>query len=327
MSKKTNPIGVTVKLIGGAVAGWIAYSAFFVNHRMVLPPAINAKREIFNGKEVRFLSYYLDKQAAGRPLVLIHSINAAGSSYEMRPIFNHYRTLRPVYALDLPGFGFSERSDREYSPALYRNAILDFLRDRVGEPADVVALSLGCEFAAAAALEEPELFHSLTMISPSGFTERNNKRASQQASDQGTSDFFYNLLAFPLWAQPFFDLLSTKPSIRFFLKQSFEGEIDEGLAAYDYLTTHQPGARFAPLYFVSGKLFTRDALTAIYEKLKIPVLVLYDRDNFVRFDMLPKLVDTRENWQAVRIAPTMGLPHFERMPDVASALDHFWHEL
>ena len=45
-----------------------------------------------------------------------------------------------MFALDLPGFGFSERSDRTYSPVLYRNAITDFLANVVGEAADVVLL-------------------------------------------------------------------------------------------------------------------------------------------------------------------------------------------
>ena len=175
---------------------------------------------------------------------------------EMRPIFEHYRGQRSVYALELPGFGFSERSDKVYSWRLYTDSILDFLADEVGEAADVIALSLGSEFAARAALEQPTLVDSLTMISPTGFTARENKVSSQQASERGTSDRAYRLLSNPLWSQAFYDLLATRKSIRYFLKQSFEGTPDEGLVDYGYATTHQPGARYAPLYFVSGKLFT-----------------------------------------------------------------------
>lgn len=320
-------VGGVLSVVVGVVGGWILYSALGIDHEVPLPPALDTEQERLKGENSRFLNYYVDRSAAGRPLALVHSINAAASAYEMRPIFEHYRGKRPVYALDLPGFGFSERADRVYNPDLYADAIIDLLEQRVGEPADVVTLSLGGEFAARAALRRPDLFHSLSMISPSGFTSRENKRVSQQANDQGTSDTAYNVLSMPLWSQAFYDLLTSRKGIHFFLKQSFEGPVDAGMFEYAYLTSHQPGARYAPLYFVSGKLFTRDARVTLYEPLTIPVLVLHDRDAFVRFDMLPEVVARHDNWRSKRIAPTRGLPQFEKMPETAVALDEFWSEL
>jgi pimeloyl-ACP methyl ester carboxylesterase len=308
----------------GLVGGWIAYSAFGIDHHLPLPPAIRADQERFVGQVSRFLNVYVDRSGAGRPLVLIHSINAAGSSYEMRPFFDFYRGKRPVYALDLPGFGFSERADRVYSPELYKEAILDLLRLKVKEPADVIALSLGNEFAAQAALERPDLFHSLTMISPSGFSTRSEKRASQRVSEDGTSDVFYKFFSNRLYSQAFYDLLATRTSIRYFLKQSFYGPVDEGLAEYGTLTTHQPGARYAPLYFVSGKLFRPEIRREVYNRLTIPVQVLYDQDAFVSFDLLPQTVSERPNWTATRITPTRGLPQFEKLRETTDALDAFW---
>ncbi len=307
-----------------AIGGWIGYSALRINHRQSLPPAIDSERATFTSPSAGILSYYVDRKASGRPLVLIHSINAGASAYEMKPIFEHYRGQRPVYALDLPGFGLSDRSNRVYSPRLYTDAILDFLQTQVREPADVIALSLGSEFAARAALEQPQWFRSLTLISPSGFSGKGPKRPTEQASATGRSSRFYRLVSFPLWSQAFYDLLVTPASIKFFLKQSFEGPIDKGLIDYDYVTTHQPGARYAPLYFVSGKLFSPDIRESVYERLTLPVLVLYDRDSFVRFDMLPGVVEHHANWRAVRITPTKGLPHFEKLAETAQALDNFW---
>jgi pimeloyl-ACP methyl ester carboxylesterase len=46
------------------------------------------------------------------PMLLVHSVNASASAAEMAPLFDYYRQSRSVYALDLPGFGFSDRSDR-----------------------------------------------------------------------------------------------------------------------------------------------------------------------------------------------------------------------
>lgn len=321
-------LGFAASALVSLAGGWIAYSSRVIDHNVRLPLAIDADHERFLGRNVtRFMHYYFDRSGSGRPLVLIHSINAAASAYEMRPLFQHYRGKRPVYALELPGFGMAERSDRTYTYQLYKNCIIDFLTEKVGGDADVVALSLSCEFAARAALERSDLFRSLVLISPSGFTARDNKVATQQASERGSSDFFYKLLSFPLWSQAFYDLLATRRSIHYFLQMSFEGRVDPGLEDYGYLSAHQPGARYAPLFFVSGELFSPRIREEVYQRLTDPVLVLYDRDAFVRFDTLPETVRDYPNWQAVRITPTKGLPHFEKLAETTQAMDTFWESI
>jgi pimeloyl-ACP methyl ester carboxylesterase len=137
----------------------------------------------------------------------------------------------------------------------------------------------------------------------------------------------YRTFSLPLWSQALYDLLTTRVSIRFFLKQSFEGAPDEGLLAYAYATSHRQGARFAPLHFISGKLFSADIFERVYLQLRVPTLVIYDQDAFTRFDALPSLLGQNECFQAVQIAPTRGLPHFERIAEVAEALEAFWTQL
>jgi len=318
--------GALFVALAATLGGWVGYSSLKVPHELNLPPAIDAERHTFIGARSRLISYYQDTAVKdGRPLVLIHSINAAGSAYEMRPLFERYRKERPVYALDLPGFGFSDRSKRAYSPALYTEAILDFLATQLpsNTPADVIALSLSGEFAARAALQKPEAFHSLTLISPTGFIDRQKTRGSQRANQNGSSNRLYRGLSFPAWSQALYDLIATPASIRYFLKGSFVGQPDPGLLRYSYFTSHQPGAKHAPLTFISGKLFSRDIFETVYRQLSIPVQVIYDKDAFTRFDRLPEL-QGRPNWTLSRITPTRGLPQFEALDDTAHALDTFW---
>jgi pimeloyl-ACP methyl ester carboxylesterase len=311
-----------------AVAGgWILYSKLAIDHDVPLQDAIPAEREAFLSKTAGRLSYYVDRQVSGRPLVLIHSVNAAASAYEMRPLFEHYRSQRPVFALDLPGYGFSERSSRVYAPQVFESAILDLLTTQVGEPADVIALSLGCEFVARAALAQPERFHSLALISPSGFNPPDAGRASQRAGVMGASDVLYSLFSFPLWSRAFFDLIATRRSIEFFLGQSFVGPIAPGFVDYAYATSHQAGAERVPLYFLSGKLFTPNVLARVYQNVHTPTLVIYDQDAFVRFDRLPDLLESNPHWQAERITPSLGLPHFEKLPETVQVLNKFWQGL
>ena len=81
-------------------------------------------------------------------LVLLHGVNAAGSSGEWREVFDDLAAEHHVVAPDLPGFGRSDRPPLRYSAALYEDFVRDFLAD-FDEPA-VVASSLSAAYAAAA---------------------------------------------------------------------------------------------------------------------------------------------------------------------------------
>ncbi len=317
--------------LGGAVlaaaGGWALYSRLFIDHRLPLPDAIPAERVAFFSKSAGRLNYYVERQASGRPLVLLHSVNAAASAYEMRPLFDLYRTHRPVFALDLPGYGFSERKPREYTPHTFEEALLDLLETQVGEQADVVALSLSCEFAARAAVTRPELFHSLALISPSGLGSKTSRRSYRAGRAGRTGDGLHRLLSVPFWSRALFDLIATRASIAFFLSKSFSGPVAPGLVDYAYAASHQPGAEIVPLHFLSGRLFSRNIREIAYAILEVPTLVLYDRDAYTSFDALPDILKANSRWRAVRIAGTLGLPHFEKPAETAKALEDFWQEL
>ncbi len=92
---------------------------------------------------------------------------------------------------------------------------------------------------------------------------------------------------------------------------------------YAYATSHQPGARFAPVYFLSTQLFTFDILPTVYAKLNTPTLVLYDDDPNVTFENLSGFVASQTNWHAERLAPSRGLPHWEMLGQVTAVLDNF----
>jgi len=303
----------------GSALGWIAVSSFGINHRRALKPAIpNAEHRVIR-TDAGNLFCYTDTSARGRPLLLVHSVNAAASSIEMLPLFERFRGKRPVYALDLPGFGFSSRRDQIYSPDLCKRAIVDVLdREISGEhPVDVIALSLASEFAALAAIENPHSIRSLTMISPTGFGS--GTLSPSESRRKG--------LSVPLWSQAFYDLLTSHPSLRYFLKKSFSGSVPRELVNYGYDTSHQPGARFAPLYFLSGQLFTQEVRRRVYNAVPVPVLVLYDRDGYTSFEYLEPFARNRMNWISRRIEMTRGLPHWERPGETAKALEYFWEDL
>ncbi len=299
----------------GSALAWMAVSSLLVDHRRSLKSAIPGLEPKKLQTSVGELGFYESTTGTGRPLLLIHSINAAASAIEMQPLFLHWMGKRPVYALDLPGFGFSSRDDKEYSPRIYGSAIAEFIvRHLGGGPVDCIAFSLGCEFAGLAALAVPELFASLALLSPTGFSHRIIPY----------SDFRRKSLSVPVWSQAFYDLLTTRTSLRYYLKKSFpDMEVPAELLDYAFDSSHQTGARFAPLYFLGGHLFTPTVRDEIYGELKIPARVFHDRDPYISFEHLDQFLVGRPNWSAVRLQGTWGMPQWQSTAATVEALEAF----
>lgn len=283
-----------------------------------LPLPLQAEHKTMRTHHGVTISYYADHTGAGRPIVLVHSVNACASAFETRPLFEHYRGKRPVYAVELAGFGSSTRDDRPYTPELYADELVELLarvKDKDRTAADVVAMSLSCEFVARAAAARKDLVHSLAFLSPTGLEAKGDGHGKDLAMARG--------LAGHWWSPVVYAAIATRPSIHYFLKKSFVGRVDRKLEDYAYLTSHQPGAEYAPLAFLAGKLFT-PGIYDTYAALERPVLAIYDRDAYTRFDRLEELTKTTHRWTARKVAPSRGLPHFERLEETAAALDAFW---
>lgn len=302
-------------------AAWVAKSALGTDHHLPLPRALPVEYDTLVPPGVGELALYRSLPGEGPTVLLVHSVNAAASSAEMRPIFMALAGRRPVAALDLPGFGHSDRSAREYTPELMTDAIVAAV-EHIGGPVHLVALSLSSEFAARAAMSRPDLVRSVTMISPTGFG-RNRRR---DAGGDGAS-LVARILDTPVVGQAIYDLLVTPLAIRFFLGRSFSGSVDQTLVNQAVFTGHQPGARHAPFAFIRGELFTPDAIESLYAKMDVPTTVLYDRDAYTDFAELAEFVGDRPQWRAERIADTNGLPQFDAPQRTLDALESFWERV
>jgi len=209
------------------------------------------------------------RDGGGRPVLLIHSINAAASAFEMRAPFAGLRDHFAVHALDLLGYGNSDRPARQYSGGDYADLIGDYL-GALGEPAAVVASSLGAAYAVAAADRWPERVSALVLVCPVGIGQ-----LARQTGPVGRG--VYGLLRGP-FGRSLFRLLTTKAGVAYFLKQqayhdpaSITPETLEGF----YRTCRRPGAHWAPICFLTGLL--NCDIRAAFARLRQPVLTVWGR--------------------------------------------------
>jgi len=278
---------------------------------IALPPAVSGEDRIVRD---RAGTLTVRVAGAGRPLVLLHSINAAASAAEVAPVHEWAQAHFRVYTPDLPGFGRSERSRRRYMPRLYTDAVHDVL-DLVAReqpdapPVHALALSTGAEFLARAASERPERFETLTLVTPTGFT-RSSDKLREPAGSTREIGWLKRLFSVPAIGGNAYRLLTRPPVIRYFLRRTFgRDEIDETLWRYCCRSVRAPGASFAPLAFLSGSLFSRDIRT-VYESLGQRVWLPHGtRGDFADFSGAD-WARAAGNW-TLQAFPTGAIPWFE----------------
>ena len=200
-------------------------------------------------------------------VVMLHGVSAAASGHEFRRVVEDLATDHHVLVPDLPGFGHSDRPPLLYSASLYVTFVTDVLRDLSDEPPTVVASSLTGGYAAVAARDVD--VDELVLVCPGSGMGAGRRR------------WLRALLRSPVLGEGLFNLLVSRPSLRYFHRDHGVADVDRLPAAvldYEWQTAHQPNARYAPASFVSGFLNAERDLTSTLEDIDAPVTLLWGRE-------------------------------------------------
>src|ERR1700719_5359447 len=172
-----------------------------------ISPAIFATRIFYTSRGQ--LVYHESGQ--GGPLVFVHGIYAGASSYEWSKVYPHFAGTHQVLAVDMLGFGESERPDVPLTATDHVQALFEFIRAKSGgERASIVASGLGAGFATILAAQHPDLVKLLILLMPVGRVAFGRRRLPKR----------YGLFSrMPLANRTFYRrYLSTRIQIRAWLK-------------------------------------------------------------------------------------------------------------
>ncbi|KAL2236295.1 UNVERIFIED_CONTAM: 2-hydroxy-6-oxo-6-(2-aminophenyl)hexa-2,4-dienoic acid hydrolase [Sesamum indicum] len=105
-------------------------------------------------------------EGEGFPIVLIHGFGASAFHwrYNIPVLAKNYK----VYALDLLGFGWSEKALIEYDALVWRDQVVDFVKEIVKEPAVLVGNSLGGFTALVAAASLQDQVKGVVLLNTAG---------------------------------------------------------------------------------------------------------------------------------------------------------------
>jgi pimeloyl-ACP methyl ester carboxylesterase len=243
---------------------WVPYEDLAAD----LDAAVGGERYTYNWR-LGSISYRV--AGAGEPLVLVHGINAAASSHEIRRNFAGLSQYFRVYAPDLLGFGLSDRPRLPYTAAIYEEALSDFLREVVGGPAHVVASSLSGAHAVAVAHAQPGLVKTLVLICPTGIETLNERPTPVRRSAAA-------LLGLPVLGSRLFAGLVTRPSMRFFLRSMVyyaPEQVTPQMVSLLHRLGQRSGGRWAPRAFIGGQLDRN--IAEPFAALRQPVLLVWGK--------------------------------------------------
>jgi pimeloyl-ACP methyl ester carboxylesterase len=262
---------------------------------------------------------YVDSGAANDapPLLLIHGVQDEADSWQR--VLPTLAKQRRVLALDLPGFGLSDKPARRYGIPFYASCIRAFL-DALGiAKAALAGNSLGAMIAEFVAITHPERVGVLTLISGTLFMSH---RPPAPLS---------GLLQSLLFERRYFDELRRSPDAAYATLRAYYGDLDalpESQREFLYQRVTQrvwdePQRRaslairqsFLPFFITHGKTVRRAP------SIPAPTTVIWgDKDRIFPFANGPARAQAQPGARFIELAGCGHLPQQEAPDEVIEAL-------
>ncbi len=134
--------------------------------RMLVARGVTSEVTKLLGHEVHY--YRAIGTGSGPPLFLVHGLGSSANAF-FRTVVPLAKRFRSVYAIDLPGNGFSALpATGPLSLRAYVEVLHAFRKDIIGEKVFLIGNSLGGAMSFYFAHEEPSALEALALISPAG---------------------------------------------------------------------------------------------------------------------------------------------------------------
>lgn len=160
---KWKKVGIAVGIGTAAVA-----TAHMINKLIFTSATANMYTDI-NQKKIynwKFGDISYTVTGEGSPLLLIHDLNAASSSYEWTKVVNSFGKTHTVYTIDLLGCGYSDKPNITYTTYMYTQLINDFIVNVINKKTNVIATGDAAPLTIMSAYNNPYLFNHIILVNP-----------------------------------------------------------------------------------------------------------------------------------------------------------------
>ena len=168
----------------------------------------------YNYYEWRFGKIRYITKGEGSPLLLIHDLTIGSSLYEYHSIIDALSAKHKVYAIDLLGYGMSDKPYITYTNFLYVQLVIDFIKHIIGKKTDLIATGDSAQIAVMTCHNDPEAINKLIFINPQSLYESNLIPSKQ-------TKLFKLMIETPIIGTFLYNLLISKTSMTNIFRQEY----------------------------------------------------------------------------------------------------------
>jgi len=258
-------------------------------------------------------------KGTGRPLVLVHGFGAS---------IGHWRKNIPVlaaagyrvFALDLLGFGGSQKAPINYTIEVWVELLKDFWQEHIQERAVFIGNSIGALISLMVLTEHPEIAAGGVLInSAGGLSHRPHELNPVLRIVMGA---FNRVVRSPITGKFIFNRIRQKSQIRRTLYQVYRNRqaVTDELVDLLYTPSCDPGAQevFASILSAPPGPSPQELLP----KLERPLLVIWGADDpWTPITGAKIYEEARENGKEIKIIPIPNAGHcpHDEVPDLVNA--------
>ncbi len=246
------------------------------------------------------------KKGFGQPILLVHSLYVGSSHREFYKNIDSLSKKYTVYAVDLPGFGYSHKPRITYTAFTYASFLNSFITDVIKTPCGAVGANGGGMLLTVTAKLFPEKITKLVLISPTGVCDK-------MAENQDL--FKRTVMELPLKGTALYNYVSSRKSIKRFLsKEGFFAPhfIDSQVVDNFYFSAHgtNGNARYSYASFASN--YMNMDIKDYFRQLSQKIFVVWGEGNNINnIKNMEILKDLNDRASFFIFEETRLLPHVE----------------
>lgn len=247
------------------------------------------------------------------PLIMLHGFGA--SLDQWRNNASALAQERPVYTLDLLGFGHAAKASSIFTVGLWSAQVYDFWRSFINRPAVLIGHSLGALVALNTTVEHPETACRLIMLTLPAAREE-LLSGWLEVVTRPIEQFFST----PLLIRPLFKFLRQPWVIRGALRQIYQTQtrVDSALVEQFIRPTRERGAARTLCYLVRSRTERQFSPTtqALLPQLSVPTLLLWGQSDRIIPPTWGQQITPLNPKISLVVLPEMGHCLYDEQPDM-----------